>query len=57
LSAQAPERVAAMAAQYEAWARRTHVIVEGIPDPFDKPARKGQAQKRQQPSQVAPRTP
>ncbi|HOP78790.1 MAG TPA: arylsulfatase [Thermogutta sp.] len=57
LSAQAPERVAAMAAQYEAWARRTHVIVEGIPDPFDKPARKVQAQKRQQPSQVAPRTP
>ncbi|MGB4726302.1 MAG: arylsulfatase, partial [Thermogutta sp.] len=54
LSAQAPERVAAMAAQYEAWARRTHVIVEGIPDPFDKPARKVQAQKRQQPSQVAP---
>jgi arylsulfatase len=29
LAAQQPERVAAMSAQYDAWAKRTHVVVEG----------------------------
>ncbi|MGQ9503869.1 MAG: arylsulfatase [Thermogutta sp.] len=50
LSAQYPERVAAMAAQYEAWAKRTHVVVEGIRDPFDKPATKSARQNRQKAS-------
>ncbi len=54
LSAEQPERVAVMAAQYDAWARRTRVIVEGIRDPFDKPAKKPAAQKRQQQTRGAP---
>jgi len=47
LSAEMPDRVAAKAAQYDAWAKRTRVVVEGIKDPFDKPAKKPTARNRQ----------
>jgi arylsulfatase len=40
LAAQQPERVAKMAAQYEAWAKRTRVVVEGAGTPAPKAAKK-----------------
>jgi arylsulfatase len=40
LAAKHPERVAAMAAQYEAWAKRTRVVVEGAGTSAPKAAKK-----------------
>jgi arylsulfatase len=40
LATKQPERVAAMAARYEAWAKRTHVVAEGIADSAPKAKKK-----------------
>jgi arylsulfatase len=40
LAAQQPERVATMAAQYEAWAKRTRVVAENLPEPTPKAKKK-----------------
>jgi arylsulfatase len=40
LAAKQPERVAAMAAQYEAWAKRTRVVAENLPESAPKAKKK-----------------
>jgi arylsulfatase len=40
LAAKQPERVAAMAAQYEAWAKRTRVVAENVPEAAPKAKKK-----------------
>ncbi len=46
LAAQYPERVAALSAQYEEWAKRTHVVVDGLDDEAAKPAKKAKTIKK-----------
>ena len=41
LAAGHPERVAAMAAQYDSWAKRTHVVVEGVAETGSKAKSRG----------------
>ena len=40
LASQHPDRVAAMSAQYDAWAQRTHVVADGVAEPKRKARRK-----------------
>jgi inorganic pyrophosphatase len=46
LAAQYPDRIAALSAQYEEWAKRTHVVVDGLDDEAAKPAKKAKTNKK-----------
>jgi len=49
-----PVRVAAMSAQYEAWSKRTHVVVEGAPDSTSKAKKKAKAGKKKTAKKKSP---